>query len=142
MHLSRFTDYAIRVLFYVALYPDRLVTLAELADYYSISHDHLRKIVHQLATSGYLQTWRGHGGGMQLKRSPENINIGTLIAELEGRDALIDCKALDCKVLPACGLPAILAQAQRAFFAELEQYNLSDLIKKPRLKNLALNIAL
>jgi len=136
MHLSRFTDYAIRVLFYVAAHPDRLVTLNEIADFYQISLDHLRKIVHRLSKSSYLKTYRGHGGGMQLNQSPEEINIGKLIAELEGSGPLIDCAGLGCAVLPACGLPAVLKKAQQAFYNELGQYSLADVIKSRQLNNL------
>ena len=55
MQLSRFTDYAMRVLIYAALYPERLITLAEVSEFYSVSFEHLRKVVHQLSTKGYLR---------------------------------------------------------------------------------------
>lgn len=130
MQLSRFTDYAIRVLIYAAMNPERLITLAEIAEFYEISFDHLRKVVHQLATTGYLSTFRGKNGGVCLARDASEINMGILIADMEGKEPLIDCVGLSCKVLPVCALPAALKKAQQAFFNELEQYSLADMIKK------------
>jgi Rrf2 family nitric oxide-sensitive transcriptional repressor len=59
MRLSRFSDYAVRVLIYSAMQPERLVTLQEMSDFYGISLAHLRKVVHKLGKLGYLKTARG-----------------------------------------------------------------------------------
>ncbi len=133
MQLSRFTDYAMRVLIYAALYPERLITLAEVSEFYSVSFEHLRKVVHQLSTKGYLTTFRGKNGGVRLARDASEINIAALIADMEGKGPLIDCVGLSCKVLPVCALPAALKKAQQAFYDELQQYTLADMIKKKQL---------
>jgi Rrf2 family nitric oxide-sensitive transcriptional repressor len=129
MQLSRFTDYSIRVLLYTAVHSDRLVTLAEIADFYGVSLEHLRKVVHNLGKLGLLKTQRGKNGGMRLACATKDINIGITIAQLENNPSLIDCSGLNCTILPACGLPRALKKAQRAFFAELEQYTLQDMIR-------------
>ena len=66
MRLTTMTDYAMRLLMYVAQQPDRLSTIAEVAKVYDISEAHLMKITHQLALNGWLETVRGKGGGMRL----------------------------------------------------------------------------
>lgn len=133
MQLSRFTDYSVRVLIYAAMFPDRLVTLHEISDFYDISLAHLRKVVHQLGKLGYLKTYRGKHGGVRLQRSPAEINVGKVVGEFEGRSHLIDCVSLQCVVLPACGLPGVLKRAHQAFYAELEQYTLADVIIHERI---------
>ena len=112
MRLSRFADYAVRVLIYSAMHPSRLVNLQELSDFYGISLAHLRKVVHKLGRLGYLKTARGKGGGLQLQRAVEEINIGAVVAELEGREPLLDCSGLSCVARPACGLPRVLRPVQ------------------------------
>lgn len=48
MRLTTFTDYTFRVLMYLALEPNRLATIPEIAAAYDISENHLMKVVHQL----------------------------------------------------------------------------------------------
>ena len=133
MQLSRFTDYAVRVLIYAAMFPDRLVTLHEMSDFYDISLAHLRKVVHRLGQLGYLKTYRGKHGGVRLQRNPAEINVGQVVGEFEGRKHMIDCVGLQCVVLPACGLPGVLKRAQGAFYAELEKHTLADVIIHERI---------
>lgn len=133
MQLSRFTDYAVRVLIYAAMFPDRLVTLHEIADFYDISLAHLRKVVHKLGKLGYLKTYRGKHGGVRLQRQPAEISVGQVVGEFEGRNHLLDCVGLECVVLPACGLPGVLKRGQQAFYAELEKYSLADVIIHDRI---------
>lgn len=134
MQLSRFTDYSIRVLMYAAIHPDRRVTLPEISAFYEISLEHLRKVVHNLSKLGYLNTQRGKHGGMSLSKAADSIKVGELIATLEGDKPLIDCTGLQCNILPACGLPAALHKARKAFYAELNHYSLKDAIKPSQLK--------
>lgn len=132
MQLNRFTDYAVRVLIFATIFPDRLVTLQEMSTFYGISLAHLRKVVHKLGQLGYLKTFRGKHGGMKLGMAPAEISVGKVIGELEGNRALIDCVGLHCVVLPACGLPMALKRAQRAFYQELDGVSLADVVLQER----------
>ena len=49
MQLTLHTDYALRVLVYLAQKKDELATISEIADFYHISRNHLVKVVHHLA---------------------------------------------------------------------------------------------
>lgn len=141
MQLSRFTDYTVRVLIYSAMFPDRLVTLHEIAGFYDISLAHLRKVVHRLGKLGYLKTCRGKHGGVRLQREPASINIAQVVGEFEGRNHLLDCVGLECVVLPACGLPGVLKRGQQAFYAELEKYTLADVIIHERIPQVQQTVA-
>ena len=68
MRLTVYTDYALRVLMYLALKEDRLATIAEIAESYDISRNHLMKVAHQLGVAGYVETVRGRGGGLRLAK--------------------------------------------------------------------------
>ena len=127
MQLSRFTDYSVRVLLFSAANPDRLVTLSEISQFYDISLEHLRKVVHNLGKLGYLKTHRGKRGGMQLNIAPCDINIGELILKVEGQTPLIDCQALNCNIANLCKLSSALERAKHAFFNELRNYTLHDI---------------
>ncbi|MGD9859184.1 MAG: Rrf2 family transcriptional regulator [Marinobacterium sp.] len=129
MQLSRFSDYTLRVLFYAATHTDRLSTLSEIAGFYDISIEHLRKVVHALGKRGYLNTYRGKKGGVCLARPPEEINIGQVVADSEGTAPLVDCNSQPCRLAGQCTLQNALARAQQAFFDTLKEYTLADLLR-------------
>lgn len=128
MQLSRHSDYSLRVLLYLAAHPDVRGTLAQIAAYFDISHEHLRKVAHKLGKAGFIKTYQGKGGGMELAFPPEKINVGKVVTALEGTKPLIACHAIECRLARYCTLSNALGEAQRAFFKVLEQYSLADLI--------------
>ncbi len=135
MQLSRFTDYTLRVLLFVASNNDRLTTLSEIAQFYDISIEHLRKVVHALSKSGYLKTFRGKNGGIQLAKPPLEINIGDVVAQSEGSTPLVDCLSQDCRLLTCCPLQSVFHEAQLAFFNSLRQYSLAQMLDNPQLSS-------
>lgn len=133
MQLSKFTDYALRVLLLAASTPDRNVTIRETADIYGISHAHLKKVVLKLSREGYLESMRGHGGGFRLSMPPEQINLGALIRATETDFALVECYNPDsnCCIQTTCILPGILNEALAAFLSVMDRYSLKDIILHP-----------
>lgn len=128
MKLTRYTDYAVRVMIHLGSHDGRLSSIAEIAQCYGISHSHLMKVVQDLAASGFVETVRGRSGGLRLARPAKEINLGTLVRHTEGHATLIDCS--NCLIAPACGLPPILAEAMSAFFTVLSKYTVADLLGK------------
>lgn len=126
MRLTRFSDYGVRVMLYLAAHTDRLCSIAEIAKAYNISQNHLMKVVSDLAGNGYVQAQRGRHGGLRLARPAQDINIGKLIRHTEGEIDLVGCA--ECKLAGACQLPDPLDLALEAFFAVLERYTLSDVL--------------
>jgi len=138
MHLKRFTDFALRVLIYLALHPQRVISINEIARAFDMSRNHLLKVVNELVASELVTTYRGKSGGMQLSKLPADINVGHLTRKLEGESPLINCTKPLCPILPACTLNQALDEAQQAFFDQLDRYTLADLIgnQQNRLVNL------
>jgi len=130
MHLTTFTDYTLRVLIYLALEPDRLATIPEMAGAYGISENHLMKVVHKLARGGTVESVRGKGGGVRLAREPGEIRLGQVIKASEGDAAIVECFSAEsnrCCITPACRLTGILAEAFDALYRSLDAYTLADL---------------
>ena len=63
MHITRYTDYSLRVLMYVALKGEEISTIGEIAESYAISKNHLMKVVQELNAKGYLIAVRGRMAG-------------------------------------------------------------------------------
>jgi Rrf2 family nitric oxide-sensitive transcriptional repressor len=146
MRITRYTDYSLRVLIYVALKGEEQSTIQEIADSYGISKNHLMKVVQALNSQGYLITSRGKNGGLRLNGDAGDINIGTLIRDTEQDFALVECfsNAGACAITPACLLKNVLGEALESFFAVLDQYTLADLLPHKQraalLRHLAIQI--
>lgn len=135
MRLTTFTDYALRVLMYLALDRSRLATIPEIAAAYDISQNHLMKVVHQLARAGVIESVRGKGGGLRLARDPETIRIGEVVRATEGDAPIVACLsgAPDtCRIAGACRLQRALVDAFDALYASLDQHTLADLTRNRR----------
>ena len=134
MRLTAFSDYTLRTLIYLALRPNELCTIDEIATAYGISGNHLMKVVQQAAQAGEVQTMRGQHGGLRLARAPETINVGTVLRRTEPDLNLAPCFGPDneCCIQPACVLQSALREALAAFLAVLDGVSLADLIRPKR----------
>ena len=146
MRLTSMTDYALRLLMYLAQQPDRLCTIAEVATAHHISEAHLMKITHQLALAGWIETVRGKGGGMRLALPPATIKLGEVVRSMESDFQLVECfgPGNACVITRQCRLTSVLQGALNDFMAHLDGYTLADLlpgkplISKPRRRTLAI----
>ena len=127
MKLTRYTDYAMRVLMHLAVQPDRLTSISAMARSYGISQNHLMKVVQDLRVAGYLEAVRGRSGGIRLARPPSEINLGEVVRFTEGGFDLVDCGS--CLIAPACTLTHVLHEALVAFMDVLKGYTLADLVE-------------
>lgn len=131
MRLTVYTDYALRVLMYAAMHPERLSTISEISAAHRISRNHLMKVVHQLGVAGYIETVRGQGGGIRLAKKAQNIVVGDVIRCTEPDLLLITCfqDASACAFSPSCNLQRAVGDALKAFLAVLDGYTIADLIQ-------------
>jgi Rrf2 family nitric oxide-sensitive transcriptional repressor len=129
MRLTTFSDYSLRVLMYLALHPDRFVTIAEVAAAYRISSNHLMKVAQHLAGTGDVITLRGQHGGLRLARPAAAIRVGDVIRHAEPGMALVPRGT--CVIQAGCALPNVLDQALAAFMAVLDRHTIADLVAAP-----------
>lgn len=109
--------------------PDRLFTIRDMAAEFEISHNHLTKIVHNLARGGFVQTQRGKGGGFRLGKKAEEVSLGEIVRWLEPESVLAECFRKNgnaCTLTPYCRFRGSLVAAENAFLAELDKTSLAD----------------
>ncbi|MDN5842896.1 MAG: Rrf2 family transcriptional regulator [Alcaligenaceae bacterium] len=130
MRLTNLSDYAMRLLMYLGRHPERLCTIAEVAQAYGISEPHLMKITHRLARNGWVHTVRGKHGGMRLAHEPGAIPLGAVIRDTENDLDLVECLGAhsSCTLTGECGLAHIVQGALQAFMDHLDQHTLADLL--------------
>jgi len=130
MRLTRFTDYSLRVLIYLGLQQNELVTIRRISDAYGISRNHLMKVVSLLTRMGYLKAQRGPGGGIRLARLPEQINLADVITDTEEDLVMVECfdEEGNCIITPACKLQRVIGEALKAYIKTMKAYTLDDLL--------------
>ena len=131
MKLTRFTDYALRVLIYLGLNEGQRVTIREISEAYRISRNHLMKVVSNLTRLGYLDSRRGPGGGLTLARPASQINLADVILDMEEDMNLVTCFEVGgtCVIAPVCRLRDALAESLSAYMSTLSNYHLQDLLE-------------
>ncbi|WP_395139834.1 RrF2 family transcriptional regulator [Schlegelella aquatica] len=149
MRLTSFTDYALRVLIFLAAGREPRATVGEIAAAFDISESHLTKVAHFLGRQGWVVTVRGKGGGLQLARPPGTIGVGEVVRRAEGEGAFAECfearpreglapaegpgaGRAPCSIADMCGLQAVLREAVAAFFGVLDRYTVQDLVQDPQ----------
>jgi Rrf2 family nitric oxide-sensitive transcriptional repressor len=134
MRLTRFTDYSLRVLIYLGLQENKLVTIRRISDAYGISRNHLMKVVSLLTRMGYLKAQRGPGGGIRLARAPADINLADVITDTEEDLVMVECfdEEGSCVITPVCKLQYVIGEALSAYIKTMKAYTLADLLDPQR----------
>jgi Rrf2 family nitric oxide-sensitive transcriptional repressor len=135
MQLSTFTDYALRVLMHLAVAQDGKLTTRQISEIHGAKYNHLAKVTQWLVHEGYVTSTRGRSGGLQLRRSPADINVGQVIRGTERKHTLVECMREDggtCVLSPVCELTTALLEAEEAFYRVLDTKTLAQLTARGR----------
>ncbi len=130
MRLTQFTDYGLRVLMYVASREGEYVPTERIAKIFSISQDHLLKVVRRLADLGHIEAKRGARGGVRFQPSARDATVGEVIRNLEPQ-LLVECfdpNVNQCPIAEVCGLSSLLRRADAAFYRELDRVRIGELM--------------
>lgn len=132
MRLTTRTNLAARVLMYCAVNAGRLVRSSEIAQVCNASSNHIAHVVNQLQAGGLVDTVRGRTGGLQLALPPEKISIGAVFRLFESGIPFAECfdsETNTCPLAGTCRLRRYVERALDAFYNELEQVTLADLVE-------------
>ena len=130
MYITKYTDYSLRTLMLLAQQDgDQRLSIAEISESLRVSHNHLMKVVNNLARLGLVDSLRGRGGGIRLVPGTRQMTIGAVMRELEPVEPLVDCDAGPCPFRGGCELDFALQRAMHAFLEELDKKTLSDLVR-------------
>ncbi|MDF2114643.1 Rrf2 family transcriptional regulator [Roseiarcaceae bacterium H3SJ34-1] len=144
MRVTLHTDYALRMLAYIALHPAGYCTVNDVADAYNLSHHHLMKVAQRLRQSGFIETTRGRAGGIRLAVTPDKVNIGAVVRATEDDFALVECMQSGgggCAIARACHMKDMFVEALTAYLAVLDKYTLGHVMHNRALLRRLLGIA-
>ena len=138
MRLTVHSDFSLRVLMYLAAFPDRLATIEQIASAYGISQNHIMKVAQTLARHGFIETLRGRSGGIRLARPTKEITVGAVLRATEEDFQLVECFRPEntCCITPVCRLKGALNDALDAYLQVLDDWTLAELVtSRKRLAN-------
>lgn len=133
--LSKKSQYAFKALTYLSeKYNEGPVLISEIARKRKIPLKFLENILLELKKAGILDSKKGKGGGYFLKKSPEKIQVATVIRLINGPIAMLPCVSLyfyeRCKNCNEhqCGLHDLMIQVRDATLNIVENRTLKDLV--------------
>ncbi len=106
-------------------------SIAEIAETYAISKNHLMKVAQRLAAEGFVHSARGRNGGLKLARPAEALNVGSIVRVMEETGSFVECfdpTTNNCVVSPVCGLRHALRGSVEAFLHHLDAFTVADLV--------------
>ena len=139
MQLTKHTDLALRVLMFLAVNPDDLAKIKDIAAVYKVSQNHLVKVTHKLVLLGYVHSTRGRGGGVVLAKNAKDISIGEIVKKMENSIEIIDCSKENCPLMSNCLLKRALNVATNEFLDSLNKQTIHDLVKNLATSPIAIN---
>jgi len=92
--------------------------------------NHISKIIQTLSRGGYIRTRRGKGGGIELAKPPQKINLKDVIHSVEGPLFLMECtRHRDiCPFSSKCLLRLKIKEVQETMMRIFERTTIADLI--------------
>ncbi len=110
MKISTKGRYSLRLMLDLAQhYEEGALSLKDISERQNISKKYLEQIVPSLTKNGLLTANRGHMGGYQLSKSPNEITVAEVIESTEGNLQPVSCMSdspnecpqqLECMTLP------------------------------------------
>lgn len=133
MRLNQATDYAFRIVLYLACQkPDKIIDARQISEEEKIPIRFLLKTIRLLTHAGIVRSYRGVKGGYQLAKHPVQITLKDVVEAMEGPVTINKCliNAEDCNkdATGWCPIHKALASVQRVTNEELAKHNFADLI--------------
>ena len=131
MQLNITTDYAIRIVYYLAL-KEETITASELASVLKIPVNYISKITKKLKAAEIVQACEGIKGGYALMKKPEMISLFDIVSSMEVTMKINRCLEPDgfCSryATDYCNVHKALLNVQKTYEDALKSVTIADLI--------------
>jgi Rrf2 family nitric oxide-sensitive transcriptional repressor len=129
--IKREYDYAIRIVAYVAnFYPDKHVSVPEIAKQLFLTVPFTTKIVHQLKKGKIVDTVQGKYGGIKLKKSPDKISFYNILNAMGFDITINEClkNPTICPLVSDCKIHRFFDKQEMTIVDNLKSALISDFI--------------
>ena len=130
MRLTKTTDFALRLLIYLAATKNQPETMPRLAEKLKIPYNNLSKLVQALHKREIIQTQQGKNGGIRLMRPAEQITLKDVIEGVEGPTHFSDCLNDEtfCSMNNLCKLKGVFHDVQMQINHIFEQVKITSML--------------
>ena len=131
MQLNITTDYAIRIVYYLAL-KEETITASDLASVLKIPVNYISKITKKLKAAEIVQACEGIKGGYALMKKPGMISLFDIVSSMEVTMKINRCLEPDgfCSrnATDYCNVHKALLNVQKTYEDALKSVTIADLI--------------
>lgn len=129
MKFSKTTEYALRILCYMAQDTNRLYPAGFLVETLQISDKYLRRLMTNLSKAGFIRSTHGRDGGYSFRKQPSQIFLWEIIDSVEGFDKYMECVLgfKTCSDDNPCALHNLWVQTRDQFKNSFLTSTLADL---------------
>lgn len=128
MKLSHTSEYALRILSFMAKEPERLYSAKYLVEQLKISDKYLRRLMTDLAKAGFIKSIQGRDGGYSFAKNPGQIVLADIIDSVEGMEKYKGCVlGFDqCSDTNPCVMHASWVKVRQEFVVAFQNNTLAD----------------
>jgi Rrf2 family protein len=129
MFISKTSEYALRILTYMALNDETKFSAKNLFDELQIPKRYLMRLLTGLSKSGFIKATRGRHGGYVFAKPLDAIFFSEIINSVEGLLSFEGCVLgnLFCPVDKPCSMHQIWEKPKQVFLETLKTTTLADL---------------
>lgn len=129
MKLSNTSEYALRILFFMARDEAKLYSAKYLIDELKISDKYLRKLMTNLAKAGFISSIQGRDGGYKFNKKVDEIFLSDVIDAVEGMDKYTGCALgfCECSDTNPCAMHKTWAPVRDKFITALSKNTIQQI---------------
>ena len=138
MKLTKRGEYALRTLIRLGIAERRgaeVVSVSSLAESEKLPYKFLENILAELRQAGFVESKRGKLGGVMLARPMNEIKMGEIVRQIDGKLAPIGCASeteyekCSCPDEVHCGLRMLMIDVRNAVANILDRYTLEHVVE-------------
>ncbi len=135
MNLSKTSQYAIRVISFMAYDNRQIYPASVLVKKLKISDKYLKRLLTTLSKHGIVRSIQGRYGGFVLDKKPENIFIYDIVAAVENIEKYYGCILgfSECSDENPCPLHEKWAPIRDELINLLKNTSIADVVKNPKI---------
>lgn len=131
MHITLETDYAIRIVLYLAK-TNKRVEAKNISENTEVTLRFALKILRKLVAEGIVKSFKGSQGGYELNKKPEEITLASVIETVEGTYYLSRClnpeQGCNREGKTSCKVQRVFSEISKMVQTQLENVTIAQLI--------------